>query len=81
MLSDHQTFQHLLNTLSLPVNLRRTDPHASGVQYGIRTAEDHNPPMLGDGNVISVTPDAWELLEVRRFVFCIFRIVPESDRH
>ena len=41
ILPDHQTLEHFRDLLHLPVDLRRANAHAAGVERGVAAAEDH----------------------------------------
>ena len=41
ILPDDQTLEHFRDLLHLPVDLRRANAHAAGVERGVAAAEDH----------------------------------------
>ena len=56
----------------------RTPP---GIENGIGAAPDDHAAFRRKLAIVAVTPDVRECLEVRRTVFRVVRIVPETNRH
>src|SRR5690606_16745794 len=64
LLTDGDRFQHLVDTLHLPVDFRGADAHAAGVEHRVRAPVDDQAavgPLLG---IVTMGPDPGETLEV-----------------
>src|SRR5262249_55477565 len=81
VLAHDDALRDLLELLDDSIDLRGADPHAAGIQHGVRTSIDHEAVVLGELGVIAVTPDVREAREVRLVIEAPVRVVPETDRH
>src|SRR5262249_12751183 len=76
-----ERFDDFVELLDLPINLGRPDAYSAGIERRVRSAVDDHAVVLGDLDVIAVTPDIGEALEVRRVILRVSGIVPETERH
>src|SRR5258708_11150886 len=81
LLSDHQALDDLGKLLDLPIDLRRADSHAAGIERGVAAAVDDESAPGRQLSPVAVPPDAAIYLEVRRPVLASIRIIPERHRH
>ncbi len=63
------------------IDLRGADPHAAGIQHGVRPAVDHDAAVRRELGVVAVAPHVRESLEVSGAVLAAVGVVPEADRH
>ena len=80
-MSDNQAFDYLIDLLRLTINLGRPDAHTTGIEYRIRATINDEAPVIGLGNIVPMTPQPREFVEISRVVLVPTGIIPESDGH
>ena len=82
VLPHDQALHDLRQLLHLPVDLRRADAHAAGIERGVAPPVDHQAVVRGELGPVAVAPDAGEEIEVRRPVLgCFHRLDPSLWVH
>ncbi len=80
-LSNDDGFLHVRERFDLAVNLRRANPHATGIQRRIRPAIDGKTVMVRLRNEIAMGPDVRILLKIGGVIALACLVAPKANRH
>src|SRR5690606_2831256 len=80
LLTDGDRFQHLVDTLHLPVDFRVADAHAAGVEHRVRAPVDDQAAVGALLGIVTMGPDPGETLEGGASTAPAVPVAPDAQR-